>query len=250
MRDATGAVQSIALFGATSEIGIATVRALAATGRVRRVVLAGRSVDQSLARDLRAGGTSVEEVAFDATDVDGAESVVAHVFAHGDIDVVVFAWGVLGDQAEAERTPSEAVAVAQVNYVAVVAFGMHVANRLRDQGHGSLVVISSVAAERARRANFVYGSSKAGADAFAQGLNDALRRSGVGVMVVRPGFVHSRMTAGLAPAPFATTPDVVATAIVKGLRSGAHTVWAPPVLRALMTVLRHLPRWLFRRLPG
>lgn len=250
MRDATGAVQSVALFGATSGIGAATVRALAAAGRLERAILAARSINHPLAGELRATGVAVEEVAFDASDTGSAASVVDRVFAGGDIDVVIFAWGVLGDQAEAERSPSEAVAVAEVNYVAVVAFGLHVADRFREQGHGSLVVISSVAAERARRANFVYGSSKAGADAFAQGLNDSLRGSGARVMVVRPGFVHTRMTEGLAAAPFATTPDVVAEVIVKGLRTGAHTVWAPPVLRAVMTVLRHLPRWLFRLLPG
>ena len=116
------------------------------------------------------------------------------------------------------------------------------------QAHGTLIVLSSVAAERPRRSNFVYGASKAGLDAFAQGLGDALAGTGVDVMVVRPGFVRTKMTAGLKPAPLSTTPDAVAGAIVDGLRRGAHTVWVPPALRSVMSIVRHLPRPLFRRL--
>jgi decaprenylphospho-beta-D-erythro-pentofuranosid-2-ulose 2-reductase len=108
------------------------------------------------------------------------------------------------------------------------------------------VVVSSVAAERARRSNFVYGSTMAGRDAFAQGLGDALVGSGARVMVVRPGFVHTRMTAGMEPAPFATTPEVVAAQVVRGLERGSDTVWAPPVVRWMFVVLRHLPRRLWR----
>jgi decaprenylphospho-beta-D-erythro-pentofuranosid-2-ulose 2-reductase len=120
--------------------------------------------------------------------------------------------------------------------------------KLRAQGHGTLVVLSSVAAERPRGANFPYAASKAAVDAYAQGLGDALAGTGVHVLVVRPGFVHTHMTAGLKPAPLATTPEAVADAVADGLRRGAHTVWAPPRVRWLMAILRHLPRSVFRRL--
>src|SRR5918912_3480447 len=113
------------------------------------------------------------------------------------------------------------------------------AQRMRTQGHGTIVVLSSVAGERARKSNFVYGASKAGVDAFAQGLGDSLAGTGVHVMVVRPGFVKTKMTAGMSPAPFSTTADAVAEEIVKGLARGSHTVWAPPLLRGVMSVLRH-----------
>ena len=102
--------------------------------------------------------------------------------------------------------------------------------------------------ERARKSNFVYGSSKAGLDAFAQGLGDRLHGSGVHVMVVRPGFVRTKMTAGLDDVPLSTGPDAVAEAIADGLRRNAHTVWVPTPLRFVMSALRHLPRPLFRRL--
>jgi decaprenylphospho-beta-D-erythro-pentofuranosid-2-ulose 2-reductase len=127
--------------------------------------------------------------------------------------------------------------------------GVPLANRMKAQGHGSIVVLSSVAGERARRSNFVYGSSKAGVDAFFQGLADALVGTGVHVMVVRPGFVRTKMTAGMKPAPLSTTPEAVADAIVAGLARGSTTVWVPPALRYLMSALRHVPRPLFRRLP-
>jgi len=124
-----------------------------------------------------------------------------------------------------------------------------VAEQLRAQGHGTLVVLSSIAGERARRSNYVYGSSKAALDAFAQGLSDRLVDSGVRVMIVRPGFVHTKMTAGETPPPLATTPGVVADSVIEGLAAGRPIVWVPSMLRPVMSVLRHLPRPVFRRLP-
>ena len=112
--------------------------------------------------------------------------------------------------------------------------------------HGTLVVLSSVAAERARKTNFVYGSSKAGLDAFAQGLGDALIGSGARVMVVRPGFVHTRMTEGMDPQPFSTTPEAVAASIVRGLERSDEVVWSPGILRYVFAVMRHLPRGIWR----
>ena len=141
-----------------------------------------------------------------------------------------------------------ALEAAEVNYLGAVSALCTAAGELRAQGHGSLVLLSSVAAERPRAANFPYGASKAGSDAFAQGLADALAGTGVDVLVVRPGFVRTKMTEGLPPAPLATTPDAVAEEVVTALGRGAHTAWAPRPLRVLMAVLRALPRPLWRRL--
>ena len=149
-----------------------------------------------------------------------------------------------------ELDPVAAAAVLTTNFSGLASAVLAVAGRLRHQGHGRLVVLSSVAGERARRANFIYGSSKAGLDAFAQGLADSLVGSGVGVMIVRPGFVVGRMTEGMTPAPFPTTPDAVADAVVRGIGSGAAVVYVPPVLRWVFTVMRHLPRAVWRRVPG
>jgi decaprenylphospho-beta-D-erythro-pentofuranosid-2-ulose 2-reductase len=142
------------------------------------------------------------------------------------------------------------VRLAQVNYTAAVSVGVVLGERMREQGHGSIVAFSSVAGERARRSNFVYGSTKAGLDAFYSGLTEALRPHGVTVTVVRPGFVHTRMTEGRRPAPLSTTPEAVAAITVDAVRRHRELVWAPAPLRLLMSVLRHLPRSVFRRLPG
>ncbi|WP_316747571.1 decaprenylphospho-beta-D-erythro-pentofuranosid-2-ulose 2-reductase [Streptomyces herbicida] len=250
MKDAFGIPQSVLVLGGTSEIALATVRRLVAR-RTRTVWLAGRpsTALEEAAEGLRSQGANVRAVAFDALDPESHETVLGKVFAEGDIDMVLLAFGILGDQARDEREPMSAVRVAQTNYTGAVSAGLVCARALQSQGHGSLVVLSSVAGERARRSNFIYGSSKAGLDAFTQGLGDALHGTGVHVMVVRPGFVRSRMTAGLEEAPMSTTPEEVATAIELGLRRRTETVWVPGMLRLVMSALRHAPRAVFRRLP-
>lgn len=250
MKDAFGTPQSLLILGGTSEIGLATARRLIAR-RTRTVWLAGRpspALDTAADR-LRTLGADVRTVAFDALDSATHEEVLGKVFAEGDIDMVLLAFGILGDQEHDEAEPLAAVRVAQTNYTGAVSAGLVCAGALQAQGHGSLVVLSSVAGERARRANFIYGSSKAGLDAFAQGLGDALHGTGVQVMVVRPGFVRTKMTAQLTPAPLATTPEAVAVAIELGLRRRSETVWVPGALRVVMSALRHVPRPVFRRLP-
>lgn len=250
MKDAFGAPQSLLLLGGTSEIGLATARRLIAR-RTRTVWLAGRPSPAltAAADSLRALGAEVRTVPFDALDTESHAERLGKIFTEGDIDLVLLAFGILGDQAHDEADPLAAVRVAQTNYTGAVSAGLICAGALQAQGHGSLVVLSSVAGERARRANFIYGSSKAGLDAFAQGLGDALQGTGVHVMVVRPGFVRSRMTAGLEEAPMATTPEAVALAIELGLRRRSETVWVPGALRMVMSALRHVPRPVFRRLP-
>jgi decaprenylphospho-beta-D-erythro-pentofuranosid-2-ulose 2-reductase len=250
VKDAFGLPQSLLVLGGTSEIALATARRLIAR-RTRTVWLAGRpspALEQA-AEDLRAQGAEVRTVAFDALVPESHEAVLGKVFAEGDVDMVLLAFGILGDQAHDEREPVRAVRVAQTNYTGAVSAGLVAAGALQAQGHGSLVVLSSVAGERARRSNFIYGSSKAGLDTFAQGLGDALHGTGVHVMVVRPGFVRTRMTAGLPASPLSTTPEAVATAVELGLRRRSETVWVPGVLRVAMSALRHVPRAVFRLLP-
>lgn len=251
MKDALGQPQSLLLLGGTSEIGLATARALVSR-RTQTVLLAGRRLEalEKAAGNLRAAGASrVEVLPFDADDTVSHAAFADRAFSHyGDIDLVLVAFGVLGDQRVAEDDPERAVALLRTNLVGAASIGLHAARHLRRQGHGTLVVLSSVAGERARRSNFVYGSSKAGLDAFYQGLGDSLMGSGVTVLVVRPGFVRTKMTAGLPVPPLATTPEHVGEVIVKAIESGAEEAWAPPQLRFVMMGVRHLPRSLFRRL--
>lgn len=251
MKDALGAVQSVLVLGGGSDIALATVRRLVGQ-RARRVVLAARRPAEleSAAEELRvAGAEQVETAEFDAEDAGSHGSVIDSLFDRlGDVDLVLVAFGVLGEQERALTDPDHARGVLDTNFVGAASAMLHVARRLRAQGHGTLVVLSSVAAERARRSNFVYGSSKAGLDAFSQGLGDELAADGIQVMVVRPGMVRTKMTEGMEEVPFTTDADKVADAILDGLRRGSHTVWAPPVLRWVFAVLRHLPRPVFRRL--
>lgn len=251
MDNAIGQPQTIVVLGGTSDIGLAIARALVSPV-LRTVVLACRDLDrgEAAAVGLRSDGVDVDVVAFDLATTDAHVALIADLAGrHGDLDVVVLAAAQLGD-GEATGTDAEAAArLAHVNFTGAVSASVAVTNRLREQGHGTLVVLSSVAGERVRKGNFVYGATKAGLDAFCQGLGDSLVGSGAGVLVVRPGFVHSAMTKGLKPAPFATTPDAVADVTVKGLRSGRRTVWAPAILRPVFSVLRHLPGPVWRRLP-
>lgn len=254
MRDALGAVQSVLVLGGTSEIGLAIAAELARP-RAATVVLAGRDPDglAGAAADLAGRGAGrVETLRFDAADPDGHDGVMAEAarLAGGDLDVVVVAFGLLGDQAADEAGGEGAVRVATTNYVGAVSAGLAAARRLRAQGHGALVALSSVAGERVRRANFIYGSSKAGMDGFFQGLADSLAGTGVRVLIVRPGFVRTRMTAGMDEAPMATTAGAVAAATVKGLQAGRAVVWVPAQLRLVFAVFRHLPRAVWRRVPA
>ena len=251
MRDAFGAVQSVLVLGGTSDIAAATVRELA-KGRCRTAILAGRDPAglEVAAEALRSAGvTEVETMAFDATDPASHQAVIDQAFdSHPDLDVVLLAFGVLGNQADFDAHPDHGADAAITNYAGAVSSGLAVAARLRAQGHGTLVVLSSVAGVRVRAENLVYGSTKAGLDAFAQGLGDSLAGSGASVMVVRPGFVRTAMTEGMPDGPMATTAEAVATDIVAGLARGSHTVWSPAKLRYVFTVLHHLPRPIWRKI--
>ncbi|HEY2221542.1 decaprenylphospho-beta-D-erythro-pentofuranosid-2-ulose 2-reductase [Actinomycetospora sp.] len=250
MIDAVGHPSSLLLLGGTSEIGLAIAERYLAGGPVR-IVLAGRQspgLAEAAAR-LERGGGHVETLEFDAKDAAAHTETVRKAFSGGDIDVAVVAFGLLGDQETAWQDIDVAVALAEVNYVAAVSVGVALAAEFRRQGHGHIVALSSVAGERARRSNFVYGSTKAGMDAFYTGLTEALRGDGIGVTIVRPGFVHTKMTTGMDAAPLSTTPEKVAEVAVDAVTKGRELVWAPAPLRAVMTVLRHIPRPIFRRLP-
>jgi decaprenylphospho-beta-D-erythro-pentofuranosid-2-ulose 2-reductase len=238
------------VLGGTSEIGVATAKRLV-RDRARQVILAVRDPGRAEepAEELRRLGAEVHVVAFDGLDTGSHPAFLEDVFTRfGDIDVVLIAWGVLGDQERLARDHAAAVEAVQVNYTGVVSVSIPLVERMRAQGHGTIVYLSSVAGERGRASNFVYGSTKAGMDAFAQGLGDSLDGSGVRVMVVRPGFVKTKMTEGLDPAPLSTDPDGVADSIAAGLRRNAHTVWSPGPLRFVFSALRHLPRPVFRKL--
>lgn len=250
MKDALGSVQSALVLGGSSDIAVATVKKLIQR-RTTRVVLAGRdrAALERAAKDAGNGAAAIDIEDFDARDHAGHQKFVREVWdRHGGFDLVLVAFGVLGDQEEAERDIEAALTIIDVNYVGAVSVLLPVAERMKAQGHGSIVVLSSVAAERARKANFIYSSSKAGIDAFCQGLTYSLDGTGVRLLIVRPGFVHTKMTEGRKAAPFSTDADSVADSIMKALAKGSEEVWAPGGLRWFMSAMRHTPRPIFRRI--
>lgn len=250
MINSLGQPQSVLLLGGTSDIAVAVARAWATTCRPHVTVAArpGPRRDATVA-ELAQLGLSVEAVDFDAADTDSHPTLLEAVAATRDIDVAVVAFGILGDEEEAWQDHASAVRHARVNYVGAVSVGVVLARILRRQGHGVIVALSSVAGERVRRSNFVYGSTKAGVDGFYLGLGEALRGTGASVLVVRPGFVRTKMTEGREPAPLSVTADEVASAILDGVARRADLIWVPAQLRVVMSGLRHVPRALFRRLP-
>ncbi|MFE0457985.1 SDR family NAD(P)-dependent oxidoreductase [Kitasatospora sp. NPDC058965] len=236
----------ILLLGGASEIGHEILRALDAPAGAE-VILAGR--DESRMAELGAAlPYTVRTVPYDATDLDGHQRLVDDLFAAGPIDLVVSAAGVLTPQADLDADPRAAGTLIETNLTGHVTTLLAAVPHLRAQGRGLIVVLSSVAAVRPRKANFVYGAAKAGLDAFARGLADALHGSGVRVLLVRPGFVIGRMTAGMPTAPAATTAAEVGAAVAAAVASGATTVWVPRKLGPLSALFHLVPRPLWRRL--
>lgn len=253
MYNAIDEPQTIVLIGGTSDIGVAVVRRLL-SGRTRAVVLACRALNagDEVAAELRllAPDADVSVVEFEAHDhsrtITQIEALTERI---GDIDIAIIATGILGDQDAMDDDPMGAVDLFEVNTVSGVAAAGALARIMRGQGHGRLVILSSVAGERIRRSNAFYGASKAALDAFGRGLDERLAGSGVSVLIVRPGFVATSMTADLEPAPLSTNPAAVADAVVAGLRGSRRVIWVPSLLRYVFAVLRALPTVIWRRLP-
>lgn len=245
----TGA-KTVVIFGGRSEIGVELAARLAPGATV---VLAARGADrlsEPVAELDAAGAAAVHTVEFDADDLDSHGRVVSSITArHGRIDTAVLAFGILGDQTRAEADAAHAVAIVHTDYVTQVSLLTRLAAEMRAAGSGRLVVFSSVAGVRVRRANYVYGSAKAGLDGFASGLADALHGTGVRVLIARPGFVIGRMTEGMTPAPMSSTPEQVAAATARALTKGRRTVWIPWGLRPVFFGLRLLPQFVWRRMP-
>lgn len=246
-------MKRILVLGGTSEIAGAIVGELAVSEPCE-VALAGRDAQRlgEVAQQLRGAGCArVQTLTLEATALESHRAAIARgiELLGGECDVMLLAVGLLGERGGLRDDLRGAVEVLEVNVLGCGSLLLEGAHALRAQGRGTIIVLSSVAAERPRAANAVYCASKAGLDALAQGLADALAPTGVRVLVVRPGFVSTRMTHGLPVPPLSSDPASVARATVRGLRGGAHTVWVPAKLRWAMAVLRLLPRPLFRRLP-
>lgn len=241
----------VAIFGGRSEIGLQIASKLAPGSRVALAIRSPADSEAAASLVAAAGAVEVSVIQFDADDTAAHRGVVAEIENRvGPIDIAVLTFGILGDQSLAERDEREVVRVLHTDFVAQASLLTVLTDRMRPRGQGSIVAFSSVAGVRVRRANYVYGSAKAGLDGFAQGLADSLHGSGVKLILARPGFVVGRMTAGMKPAIFSSTPERVADVVVDQLRRGrSGVVWIPWQLRVLFGVAVHVPRVLWRRAP-
>src|SRR6201995_5103680 len=256
--DAVGNPQTILLLGGTSEIGLAICERYLRNAHARILLAAmpddpGR--DAAVAQMKAAGARSVELIDFEATDTDNHPKMIDAAFAGGDLTLAIVAVGLLGDAEEHWQNQRKAVQIAEINYTAAVSVGVLLGEKMRAQGFVQIIAMSSVAGERVRRSNFVYGSTKAGLDGFYLGLGEALREFGVRVLVIRPGQVRTSTTiahwkaTGTKEAPLTVDKEYVANLAVTASAKGKEVVWAPGAFRYMMVVLRHIPRPILRKLP-
>jgi decaprenylphospho-beta-D-erythro-pentofuranosid-2-ulose 2-reductase len=243
----------ILLLGGTSEIGLAIVTALNLPSDAE-VILAGRD-EQRLAEAAKTLRCQVRTAVYDAVDTTSHQAFVDGLAADGPLDLVIAATGVLAPQEELDRDVDKAATMIETNFTGHVTTLLAAAGHMRAQDSGTIVVLSSIAAVRPRKFNPVYGATKAGLDAFTRGLADSLHGTGVHVLLVRPGFVIGKMTAGMDAAPMSTTPGAVGTAVAAALqREGSSftpkrsLVWVPAQLAAFATALRAVPRPVWRRI--
>lgn len=241
-----GRISRVLILGGASQIGLAILAALPLSAQTE-VLLAGRD-EERIRAAVPALPCPVRTLRYDATDLGSHGAFVASAVEAGPIDLVISAAGVLISQDDLEADPDQAGQLIETNFTSHVTTLLALAGQMRAVRSGTIVILSSIAAIRPRKANFVYGAAKAGLDAFARGLADSLHGTGVRVLLVRPGFVVGRMTAGMAPAPLATTPDRVGAAVAAALDGDAGIVWVPPALRLLAVAARLVPRPLWRQL--
>ena len=236
----------VLLLGGTSEIGLAILAALGLPADAE-VILAGRD-QQRLEAAGKSLGRPVTVARYDAIDTGSHQAFADRISATGVPDLVIAATGVLIPQERLEHDVRLAATMIETNFTghvtALLAFG----EAMRKRGCGTIVVLSSVAAVRPRKFNSVYGATKAALDAFARGYADSLHGTGVRVLLVRPGFVTGRMTEGMSPAPLATTPAAVGAAVASALQGSKPVVWVPAPLVGLATVLKLIPRPVWRRM--
>ncbi|MER7454390.1 decaprenylphospho-beta-D-erythro-pentofuranosid-2-ulose 2-reductase [Nocardia beijingensis] len=252
MINAVGNPQSILLLGGTSEIGLAICAEYLKKGpaRITLAALPGDPLREGAVAQMKAAGASqVDVIDFDALDTESHAKVIDAAWDAGDVDVAIVAFALDGDPEELWQNQAKAVRVAQINYTASVSVGVLVGEKMKAQGFGRIIVMSSVAGERVRRSNFVYGSTKAGLDGFYLGLGEALRPHGPRVLVIRPGMVRTKFSSHVKEAPLTVDKEDVAALAVAASQRGKELVWAPGTFRYVMMVLRHIPRSIFRRLP-
>jgi short-subunit dehydrogenase len=243
-------MNKILIVGATSAIAEATARIYAAKGA--RLFLVARNAQRldAVAADLRTrGAAAVETEAMDANAFDRHRALVERADqALGGIDLALIAHGTLPDQKACERSFELIRTELETNCLSTLSLLTHLANLLEPRGTGTLAVISSVAGDRGRQSNYVYGTAKGAVSLFLQGLRNRLSRSGVRVLTIKPGFVDTPMTADFPKGALWAKPEQIASGIERAVEKGRDIVYLPGFWRLIMLVIRAIPEGIFKRL--
>lgn len=243
-------MRRILIIGATSAIAQATARLFAEHGD--RIFLAGRNPDKlaAMKNDLSIrGAEQIETAIFEATDFDSHPRLIEEAFhLMGGLDTVLIAQGTLPDQKKCEASVEETLREISINALSTISFLTLLSNRFEKQGSGLIAVLSSVAGDRGRKSNYIYGSAKATVTTFLQGLRNRLASSGVHVMTIKPGFVDTPMTVGFKKGLLWATPESVAKSIVKGMEKKRDVLYTPFFWRGIMLLIRSIPEKVFKKM--
>ncbi|MBV1878314.1 MAG: SDR family oxidoreductase [Pseudomonadales bacterium] len=243
-------MKKVLIIGATSAIAISTSRLLAVRGS--QMFLVGRNeVSLRASKDdlLVRGADKVGYVSMDLNETQRHGECLNEAIAFlGALDIVLIAHGTLSDQQACEASVELTLGEIKTNALSTVSLLTLLANLLENQGSGVLAVISSVAGDRGRGSNYVYGSAKAMVDAFLSGLRNRLSKKGVQVLTIKPGFVDTPMTAELAKGILWADPDTIAKGILLGIDKGRNIVYLPFFWRYIMLIIKFVPEFVFKRL--
>ena len=243
------APKQIAILGAASAIAEAAARLWAAQGA--RLALVGRDGDrlEAIAADLRARGTaSAEPIVADCASADPVATLNSIADRIGGLDIVLLAYGALGEQGELERDPKAAADLLHTNFVSAAGWCLAAADHFERQHSGAIIVIGSVAGDRGRQSNYVYGAAKAGLGTLVQGLAHRLAKSGARAVLIKPGFVDTPMTAHIARKGLLwAQPGEIGRAIVRAADNGGPVVYAPFYWRGIMAIIRGVPAPIFHK---
>jgi len=244
-------VRQMIILGATSAIAQAVARRYAEQGASLFLVARDAVRLDVVADDLRVrGAASVEVLAADLTDNDRHPEIIAAALdALSGLDTVLVAHGVLPDQSACEQSAQETLHSIDVNFLSVVSLLTPLANYFAERKSGTIAVISSVAGDRGRQSNYVYGAAKSGLDTFLQGLRNRLFKSGVQVLTIKPGFVDTPMTAHIEGRGLLwAEPGVVAEGIIRAVEKRRNVAYVPSFWALIMFVIRSIPETIFKRL--
>jgi len=242
-------MKNVIIIGATSGIAQAIARQLAREGV--RLMLWARSPEklEIVAADLRTRGTAgVEMDTFDFDDFTQHPAALERARAKGDWDTAIICHGTLGDQKACEKSFAATEKEFRTNCLGAISFLTLLANYLEQRGAGNLAAISSVAGDRGRQSNYIYGASKAAVSTFLQGLRNRLTPKGIQVLTIKPGFVDTPMTAHLPKNKLFATPEKVAADIIRAIKGGKSVLYTPWFWRWIMLIIKLIPETIFRRL--